>query len=240
MSKINELLKSEIPTYTTNLPTDGKEIKFRPFRVKEEKVLLMAVEEGTENGMIQSMINIVESCCDNIKNAGNLVSVDLEWLFLQLRIKSIGETVEPLITCPFTDEKFQAEINLSDVEVVKKEDLSNKIKITDNIGITLKHPTMNTIFKNDFPDFSDMGIESALKIIALSIEEIWTDSEIFKNDELTLEDKLEFIEGMLPEKFESLVEFFENSPTLQYELKYKTKDGEERELVMKGIADFFG
>ena len=171
MNTLSKLVKSTTPEYTTVLPISKKKVTFRPFKVKEEKVLLMAIEDGSENAILRSIINIIESCCDDIGDAGDLQTLDIEYIFIQLRSKSLGETVEPLITCPFTDEKKQEIVN------------------AHNIG---------------------------------------------------LDEKIEFLEDLMPDVFADIVKYFENTPKLGIKVKYKTSDGEEREITLSGLQDFFG
>ncbi|MBC8442975.1 MAG: hypothetical protein H8D80_02160 [Proteobacteria bacterium] len=240
MTKLSKMLKSETPSYTMVLPITKKKITYRPFKVKEEKILLMAMEEGTEEAMLRALLRIIESCCEGIDDAGELTSIEIEHIFIKLRSKSVGEIVEPVITCPYTGEQIQPKIDLSDIYLENNKDVSNKISISDKMGITLKLPCINTIINNSFEkDFSEMGIEDSIKIISLCIEEIWTDSEIIKGDNTTTEEKIDFLENLSPDVFAKIIDFFENAPTLSYNLKYKTKDEKEREITLSGMQDFF-
>ena len=239
MSKLKELLSSEMPSYTLTLPSNSKKVKYRPFTVKEEKVLLMAVEDGRQKNLTQAIIDVIENCCGDIKNAGDIPMIDLEYLFLRLRAKSIGEKISPIITCPHTGERIQQEINLLDIDVQKDKNTSNKIKISDNLGITLKYPTANSM-SNENLDNDEYDIETVISVVANSIEEIWADDKIYKSEDLETEDLVEFVEALSPDQFEQVNEFFENLPKLNYELEYTTKDGEERKITLSGIVDFFG
>ena len=242
MPKLSSMLKSESPSYVTTLPIDKRKITYRPFRVKEEKILLMALEEETEEAILRALLTIIENCCEEIDNAGELLSVDIEHLFIQLRSKSIGEVVEPIITCPYTGETFQHKIDLSDIKLEKKEKkLSNKINISDTMGVTLKLPCMNTLLNNKFNNkLSELGIEDSVKVVSLCIEEIWNEKEIIKGDNTTIEERIDFIENLPPDVFSKIIDYFDNSPSLTYTLKYKTKDKTEREITLSGLDDFFG
>ena len=234
------MLKSETPSYTMTLPISKKKITYRPFKVKEEKVLLMAMEEATEEAMLRALLTIIESCCEGIEDAGELMSIEIEHIFIQLRSKSVGEIVEPVITCPYTGEQIPAKIDLSDIYLENHKEVSNKISISDTLGVTLKLPCINTILNNKFENkFSDMGIEDSIKVISLCIEEIWTDEEVIKGDNTTIEERIDFLENLSPDTFSKIVEFFENAPTLSYDFKYKTKDEKEREITLSGMQDFF-
>ena len=119
MTKLSKMLKSETPSYTMTLPISKKKITYRPFKVKEEKVLLMAMEEATEEAMLRALLTIIESCCEGIEDAGELMSIEIEHIFIQLRSKSVGEIVEPVITCPHTGELIPSKIDLSDIYISK-------------------------------------------------------------------------------------------------------------------------
>tara|TARA_R110001583_G_scaffold125479_1_gene277048 strand:- start:1059 stop:1781 length:723 start_codon:yes stop_codon:yes gene_type:complete len=239
MSTLTKLLEADTPKYTTVLPISNKKITYRPFRVKEEKILLMAMEEGTEEAMLRALISIIDNCCEGIGDAGNLISAEVEHIFLNLRAKSVGEVVEPTITCPHTGEPIQEKINLNEVTLEVKDNVPNKIKISDNLGLTLKLPSVNTIIENEFDSISDLGVEDSIKIVALCIEEIWTGDEIIKGENTSTEEKVEFLENLSPDTFEEIISFYENAPKLIYNLKYKTKDGTEREITLSGLQDFF-
>ena len=137
MSKLKEFIKSEIPEYQLHLPLSNKNISYRPFRVKEEKILLLALEEGTQQAMLIAVKNIVNSCC-GISDGGSLPMTDLEYLFINIRSKSVVEVCEPQIRCPYTGKKSKAKVNISyipppDVTNVK----DSRIKLTDKLGVTL-------------------------------------------------------------------------------------------------------
>ena len=117
---------------------------------------------------------------------------------------------------------------------------SNKIKISNDVGITLKLPTLNIILKHDLGDIENLGVEDSLKVMALCIDEIWTSTEIVNADNITLNEKIEFLEDLMPNVFSDIVNYFENAPKLGLKVKYKTKDEQEREITLSGLQDFFG
>ena len=241
MNTLSKLVKSTTPEYTAVLPISKKKVTFRPFKVKEEKVLLMAIEDGSENAILRAIINIIEACCDDIGDAGDLQTLDIEYIFIQLRSKSLGDIVEPIITCPFTDEKKQVKINLTKIKILKqKEKLSNKIKISEDAGITFKLPSINIILKHELGDIENLGVEDSLKVIALCMDEIWTSTEVVNANNISLDEKIEFLEDLMPDVFETIVKYFENTPKLGIKVKYKTSDEEEREITLSGLQDFFG
>ena len=239
MSELTKLIEMDTPKYTTVLPISNKKITYRPFRVKEEKILLMAMEEGTEDAMLRALVSIIENCCEGIDDAGSLISAEVEHIFLNLRAKSVGEIVEPIITCPHTGETIEEKIDLNDVTLEVKDDVPDKVKISDKLGLTLKLPCVNTIIENEFTSISELSVEDSIRIVALCIEEIWTEDEIIKGENTSTEEKIEFLENLPPDTFEDIISFYENAPKLTYNLKYKTKDNTEREITLSGLQDFF-
>ena len=134
-------LQSALPKYKTTIPSTGKETFFRPFLVKEEKILLMAKDNDDDSTVLNAIANIVESCVDGVNNAYKIPMVDLEYLFCQIRAKSVSETAEPIFTCPVTDESVKVGINLTDLDI-HKSDVKNVVKINDEMTIRMKSPTV--------------------------------------------------------------------------------------------------
>tara|TARA_Y100001938_G_scaffold149024_1_gene234514 strand:+ start:609 stop:1355 length:747 start_codon:yes stop_codon:yes gene_type:complete len=243
------LLKSEVPNYNVTLPVSGKDLSFRPYKVKEEKVLLLALQEGTENAILNGIKRLIESCVDGIEDAGELVMADLEFLFLNLRAKSAGQQMEPNMTCPITEKHIPVKIDIAKLEL-SNEAPENKIQLTENVGLSLTLPTLNIINKTSESNVLDFenDIEQFFNLISLCIVEIWSENEVFKAQEISSEDRNLFIESMTVEQFDKVLDFFKEAPKLQYKLKYKVPydptDGEqevqENEIILEGINDFFG
>ena len=243
------LLKSEVPNYNVTLPVSGKDLSFRPYKVKEEKVLLLALQEGTENAILNGIKRLIESCVDGIEDAGELVMADLEFLFLNLRAKSAGQQMEPNMTCPITEKHIPVKIDIAKLEL-SNEAPENKIQLTENVGQSLTLPTLNIINKTSESNVLDFenDIEQFFNLISLCIVEIWSENEVFKAQEISSEDRNLFIESMTVEQFDKVLDFFKEAPKLQYKLKYKVPydptDGEqevqENEIILEGINDFFG
>ncbi|HCT53022.1 MAG TPA: hypothetical protein DF712_11240, partial [Balneola sp.] len=216
------LLKSEVPNYNVTLPVSGKDLSFRPYKVKEEKVLLLALQEGTENAILNGIKRLIESCVDGIEDAGELVMADLEFLFLNLRAKSAGQQMEPNMTCPITEKHIPVKIDIAKLEL-SNEAPENKIQLTENVGLSLTLPTLNIINKTSESNVLDFenDIEQFFNLISLCIVEIWSENEVFKAQEISSEDRNLFIESMTVEQFDKVLDFFKEAPKLQYKLKYK-------------------
>jgi hypothetical protein len=239
MTKLSKMLKSEVPSYETTLPISKRKLTFRPFKVREEKILLMAIEEKSETAILRAVLNIIESCYDDVDDAGDLQTTDIEHMFIHLRAKSIGEIVEPILTCPYTDEKVKIKIDLTKIGLIEKEEVSDKIKISDTIGLSLNYPSINMVLSNNFKRISELGIDDSIKMMAVCIDEIWSADEIIKGNEVTLEEKVDLLEDLSPDSFKNIVKFFENMPSLGISIDYKTSDGEDRKLELAGLQDFF-
>lgn len=242
-SKISTLLTADTPTYTLKLPLSKKEVTFRPFRVKEEKILLLAMESDEPTEMYHALKNLMDSCSGI--DSGSLPLLDIEYLFINIRARSIGEIVEPLINCPVTKKKIPLKVDLTKVKPPNTNNiLSNKVQLSENVGVTLRYPTINHLIKNKLTDNDMMGTENIINMVASCIEEIYTKEEIFKCDEIIPEEIIEFVESMSAENFEKISSFFESVPSLEHKVKYYIpKEGggkEQQTVILSGLSDFFG
>jgi hypothetical protein len=235
MEKISSLLNIT-PTYQTKVPSSGKSVSFRPFLVKEEKILLLAQETNDDMNMIDAIKTIIESCFVDIGDVGNMPLFDVEYLFLQIRSKSVGEKLQPTIVCPITNEEITFDINISDIKIKKQKDNSNKIKIQDDIIVTMSYPSINTTKKSQM-----IEDEQATYItLANCITSIETKTETIDTTSLSYEEVSDFIDNLTLLQFEKLLDFMLNSPKLEYKAKYTTSDEIEREVILSGLPDFFG
>jgi len=238
MSALTTLLKSEIPTYNTTLPVSGMKVSYRPFRVKEEKILLLAMEENTEEAMLVGIRNLIESCCDDVNKSGDLPIADLEYLFLNIRAKSVSETLTPVFTCPYTGEKIKTKIPVDKVKVTTPKK-SNKINVTNKVGITMQYPTINILLECEIDDLENMTTEQSIDLITSCISEVWTEDTIYKKEETPKSDMLEFVESIPSESFKEIMDFFEDIPKLQHSVNYKTENNEKRTILLSGLGSFF-
>jgi len=246
---VANLLKSEIPTYTTTLPITKKEIKYRPYVVREEKVLLVALQEGTESAIFNGIKTLVESCVEGLEDAGEMPMPDLEYTFLHLRSKSVGEKFNPTTKCLHTDKNVSLNISMEDIKL-SDEVPDSKITIEKDIGITMKMPSVNILNKTNMKSVGDIdsNVEEFFELLAYCIEEIWNGDEIFITKDLPHKEVVEFIESMTVEQFDKVLEFFKSIPKLQCKTSYKIpydkerEEGqpEEEEIVLEGFYDFFG
>ena len=230
MKEILEKMKSSLPRYITKQPSTGKNVTFRPFTVKEEKHLLMVKQTGEYKDFLSTITNIINNCFDLSTDAKKLPIFDIEYFFLKLRSKSIGEIVQPIIVCPVTREKISLTLNLEEIEPVGN--MSDfKIKISDEILVNMRYPTIDFLIKNSSEDLYETTLNC--------IESIETIDQKIENSDISKTEFLEFIDLMTNEQFMKILNFLKNIPKLEKEIKYKTRDGVERNIKLKGIKDFF-
>lgn len=230
MKEILEKLKNSIPRYVTKQPSTGINVTFRPFTVREEKHLLMVKQTGEYKDFLSTITNIVNNCFDLDVDAKKLPIFDIEYFFIKLRSKSIGEIVQPTIICPVTKEKINIMINLDEIEPV----ISNtefQIKISDEIIVNMRYPSIDFLIKNTSEDL----YETALNCI----ESIETKDHKIENSDISKTEFLEFIDLMTNEQFMKILNFIKSIPKIEKEIKYKTSDKVERKLKLKGLRDFF-
>ncbi|MAH42979.1 baseplate protein [archaeon] len=239
MTKLSSLLTEKTPKYELKIPSTGKIVTYRPFLVKEEKILLIAQESQSNEEILLAIRDIVESCVDGLTEVDNMPIFDIEYIFLRIRSKSVGELVTPTIVCPETEESVELEIDLLSVEPTKEENHTNKIQISDDILVKMRYPSLGLLRKrNSMLDINDSA--SFYDLIVECIDEIHTEKEVIKSNEVSKNEIASFVDVMNKSQFNSLLDFFLTSPRLEYTTKYTTKDGVERSITLSGLGDFFG
>ena len=236
------LPKIATPTYELELPSTGKSIKYRPFLVKEEKVLVIALE-SEDNKQITNAIKAVLKSCILTKGVRveSLPTFDIEYLFLNIRGKSVGEELEVNIICPDDGEtEVPVTINLDEIEVQKDEKHSNKIKIDSSIMMELKYPSLDEFIKNNF-DFNDKNaMDQSFDLIAACIDKVYTEDEVWATADCTKKEVKEFLESMNSQQFKEIEAFFETMPKLSHTIKVTNpKTKVKSDVVLEGLASFF-
>ena len=236
------LPKIATPTYELELPSTGQSIKYRPFLVKEEKVLVIALE-SEDNKQITNAIKAVLKSCILTKGVKveSLPTFDIEYLFLNIRGKSVGEELEVNVICP-DDEKTTVPviINLDEIEIQKNENHSNKIKVDSNIMMELKYPSLDEFIKNNF-DFNDKNaMDQSFELIATCIDKIYTEDEVWASADCTKKEMKDFLEQMNSNQFKEIEKFFETMPKLSHSIKVTNPNTKVKsEVVLEGLASFF-
>ena len=236
------LPKIATPTYELELPSTGQSIKYRPFLVKEEKVLVIALE-SEDNKQITTAIKAVLKSCILTKGVKveSLPTFDIEFLFLNIRGKSVGEELEVNVICPDDGETtVPVVINLDEIEVQKDENHSNKIKIDDSIMMELKYPSLDQFIKNNF-DFNDKNaMDQSFDLIASCIDKVYTEDEVWATADCTKKEVKEFLESMNSQQFKDIEAFFESMPKLSHTIKVTNPNTKvESDVVLEGLASFF-
>ena len=236
------LPKISTPTYELELPSTGETIQYRPFLVKEEKLLVIALESEDTKQITTAIKTVIKNCIltKNVK-VESLPTFDIEYLFLNIRGKSVGEELEVNIICP-DDEETQVpiKINLDDIHVQKSEDHSNRIKLDSNIMMEMKYPSLDQFIKNNFDFDSKNAMDQSFELIGSCIDKIFTEDEVWSASDVTKKEITEFLESMNSSQFKDIEKFFETMPKLSHTIKVKNPKTEvESEVVLEGLASFF-
>jgi len=228
------------PTYELDLPSNGKSIKYRPFLVKEEKVLLLALESGDEKQVTNAVKDLIKNCVLTRIKVESLPSFDLEYIFLKIRAASIGETITLTVTCLDDNEtQVETKININEVEVYKAEGHSNKIIFDTDFGIVMKYPSMQEFVDREFLQ-KEMKTEEVYDFISTSIEQIFQGEEIYDESTTSKKEFKEFLEKLTTKQFEQIQKFYQTAPKLQHKFSVTNPNtGEESEYTIEGLQNFF-
>ena len=239
------LPKINTPTYELTLPSNRKKVRYRPFLVREEKILVLALESEDQKQITDAIIQIIGDCLIT-KNVDvtKLPTFDIEYLFLNVRSKSVGESVEVNITCPDDGKtKVETSINIDDIKVVKSKDHKLIVKLDEKYSMKLKYPSLDQFIENNF-DFEmaepNESVSAAMSMLSSCIDMIYDQEESWDASESTKEELDEFIDQLNTKQFQEVEEFFRTMPKLSHTLKVKNpKTGVESEVVLEGLASFF-
>ena len=229
----------DLPTHELEIPSNKKKIKFRPFLVKEEKVLLLALESDNEKNIRNAVLNLLKGCISSRIKIDNLATFDLEYIFLNIRAVSVGEIVQMNITCQ-DDEKTEVKynLNLTDVDVFFPEGHENKIMLTDDLGVIMKYPSFDGFVESQFTEVKEFDV---VKVIAESIDQIFQGEEVFDESTTSKKEFVQFVESLTNSQLEKIQAFFETSPRLEYSFKVTNPNtGVESEYNLRGLQSFFG
>ena len=239
------LPKIATPSYELELPSTGKTIKYRPFLVKEEKLLVIALESEDMKQITNAIKAVIRACVltKGIK-VETLPTFDIEYLFLNIRGKSVGEDIAVNITCP-DDEKTQVSvnINLDDIKVKKPEGHSNQIKLDNDLMMELKYPSLNEFIKNNFDpnDLSKNPMEQSFDLVGSCIDKIYNQDEVWAAADCTKKEISDFLDSMNSSQFKEVENFFESMPKLSHTVKITNPNTKvESDIVLEGLASFFG
>jgi hypothetical protein len=235
------LPKISTPTYELELPSTGKTIQYRPFLVREEKLLVLALESEDIKEITNSIKTVIKSCVltKNIK-VESLPTFDIEYLFLNIRGKSVGEELEINVICPDDGETtVQIKINIDDIKVEKKKNHTNKIKVDENIVMEMKYPSLDQFIKNNF-DMNANNMDQSFDLISACVDKIYTEEEVWSAGDVTKSEIIDFLEQMNSSQFKEIETFFETMPKLSHKINVSNPVTKvESEVILEGLSSFF-
>ena len=244
------LPKIAVPEYSLTLPSTGEEIKYRPFLVKEEKILLIAMESEEENQIVNATINVIKNCIFSDIDVDELPIFDIEYIFLWLRGKAKGEKIDLKYNCPDCKADITLSFNIEDIKINRVENHNKKIQLTDDLGVMMKYPNM-TLQSRIESSKDENHIDQLFKTIRFCIDYIYDDEKIYTNKDHTDDEMTEFLESLTDEQFQKISEFFESSPKLQHKTKLvckaitsergkkKTTCSYTEDITLEGLQSFF-
>ena len=230
------------PTYELELPSTGKKIKYRPFLVKEEKLLVLALETENTKDISTAIKTVLKNC---IQSRGvkveNLPTFDIEFLFLNIRGKSVGEEVEVNLIAPDDEEtQVPVTINLDDIQIQKTEEHTNKVKLDDALTMEMKYPSLDQFIKSNFDFTEEVNMDQSFDLIASCIDKIYNEEEVWSTADCTKKEVKEFLEQMNSMQFKEIEKFFETMPKLSHSVTFKNpKTKVESTVVLEGLSSFF-
>jgi hypothetical protein len=235
------LPKLTTPTYELEIPSTDAKVKYRPFLVKEEKILMMAMESKTSADITQAVKDIVTECTFNKVKIDDMPMFDVEYIFLNIRSKSVGEISKLKLLCP-DDKKTYAdiEVNLNEVKVQVGDDHTNKIDLGNGMGMIMKYPTIDSFAESGIKDITPSNM---LEVISTCILQIFEDEgkKVYDTKDQTQKEVIDWIEGLNTKQFQDVQKFFETMPKLKHEITIKNpKTKVESKIMLNGLNDFFG
>ena len=236
------LPKIATPTYELVLPSSGRKIKYRPFLVKEEKILIIALESQDQKQIANAIKSILSACIlTRGTKVDKLSTFDIEYLFLNVRGKSVGEQIEVMVTCP-DDGKTQVpmSINIDSIKVEKSDDHKTDIKLDDTYTLRMRYPSLNEFIKTNFTA-TDMKVDDTFELIASCIDQVYSEEESWTQNDCTKKELTEFLEQLNSSQFKEIELFFDTMPKLSHKVKVTNPNTKvESEIVLEGLQNFFG
>ena len=231
------LPKLSIPEYEMELPVTGKKLTYRPFLVKEEKLLYLAMESQNDKEMIKAVKTIIKNCTNLKTKVENLATFEIEYIFLRIRSKAVGETSEFKVTAPDDNEtEVKVQVPLEQVEVQVPDDHDKKIQLDDNVGIVMKYPSLDVFIQQNLTD--NPNLDDIFELAAGCIDQVYDQEEVY--DSFTKKEALEFLENLNSEQFQKVQGFFETMPKLSYTLEVVNPETKVKsDIVLEGLASFF-
>ncbi len=229
------------PSYELNLPSNGKKIKYRPFLVKEEKILILAIESNSMKDISRAIKDVLKNCIltKGVK-IDELPTFDIEYLFLNIRSRSVGESIDLVITCPDDNEtKVNTQIYIDEIQVKTDKNHNPDIKLDDTYTMRLKYPSLDQFIDDNF-NF-DLDRDNSFDIISSCIDMVFSDEEAWEAKDCTKKELLEFVERLNSSQFKEVENFFDTMPKLSHEVEVENPKTKVKSTVtLEGLASFFG
>ena len=240
-----------VPEYTLTIPSSKKEVKYRPFLVKEEKILLLAMESEDQTQIINATKTIIQNCVFGDIDVNTLATFDLEYIFLQLRGKAKGEDIELKYKCPKCESNIPVTVNTDEVQVKFQDEHTDNIKLTDQLGVMMKYPNIDQQLKTATADKDKPEIEILFDTVVDSIDCIYDNDTTYASKDHTKKEMIDFIESLTDEQFQKISKFFETMPAIRHKVqlactaktkgkgKEKKSCGYNEEITLEGLNSFF-
>jgi hypothetical protein len=230
------LPKIDQPLFDMIIPSTGKKVTFRPFLVKEEKILLIAQQSNNDGDIVRAIKQILRNCVQDDLDIDSLAIFDLEYAFLKLRARSVNNVVKLTYRDTEDEQVYNFELNLDEVEIKMPEHINSKIEISKNVGMTMKYPSASITDK--MKDFEN-EVELMTFFIINCIDTIYDEENVYVAGDFSEQEITEFLDGLDVKSFEKIREFFESVPRLQHTIKYENSIGNERAIELTSLKDFF-
>ena len=234
----------ETPTYELKLPSSSKEIKYRPFLVKEEKILILALESKSQNEITNAVTDVLKKCIltRGIK-VDDLPTFDIEFLFLNIRAKSIGEDIKLTVTCPDDGEtKVPVTIYVDEIKVIKPKDHKIDIVLDDKMSLRMKYPSLNQFIESNFDteDGAETMVDKTFRVVADCMETIYTGEDAWEAKDYSPDERLEFVQQLNSQQYKKVEKFFSTMPKLSHTIEVVNPNTKEKgSVVLEGLSDFF-
>ena len=235
----------ETPTYELKLPSSNKKIKYRPFLVKEEKILIIALESQNQNDITNAVTDVLKKCIlTKGIDVDSLPTFDIEYLFLNIRAKSIGEDIKLTVTCPDDREtKVPVTVYVDEIKVIKPKGHTTDIVLDDNMTLRMKYPSLTQFIENNFSidDASESIVNKTFKVVADCMDTVYTEEDAWEAKDYTPSERLEFIEQLNSKQYKKVEKFFETMPKLSHTIEVVNPNTKKKgSVILEGLADFFG
>ena len=235
----------ETPTYELKLPSSNKKIKYRPFLVKEEKILIIALESQNQNDITNAVTDVLKKCIlTKGIDVDSLPTFDIEYLFLNIRAKSIGEDIKLTVTCPDDKEtKVSVTVYVDEIKVIKPKGHTTDIVLDDNMTLRMKYPSLTQFIENNFSidDASESIVNKTFKVVADCMDTVYTEEDAWEAKDYTPSERLEFIEQLNSKQYKKVEKFFETMPKLSHTIEVVNPNTKKKgSVILEGLADFFG